>query len=363
MMALLRDSGLRLAPAQLRLVEEQVITSPGRRADGVLEVTCRGREQRYVIECKNRSTPQTIQAAMAQARRYAAEFGLRPLVFVPYLSNDALSSLEKEEVSGVDLSGNGVILAPDFTIWRSGEPNRYPEAMTVRNLYRGASTLFVRCLLLRPEFESLTELREYALSRLDQDGARSDGGARLTKGTASKVMQQLEEEMLVRRDGRTLRVADAERLMEGLRTNYRPPDGVRLAGQTTLPPEEIWRRLSERRTSSTDSPRTWRYAATGLGSATRYRVLSGPDKLSLYVSDLDRAADLVELRATRVFPNVELIEDRGDASYFDGRRDGAQVWASPVQTWLELATGGPRERDAAETLASALAQSRGEQLT
>lgn len=363
MMERLRDGGLRLPPAQLRLVEEQVSPSPGKFADGILEVTFRGREQRYIMECKNRSTPQTIQAAMTQARRYAAEIGLPPLVFVPYLSDNSLASLEREEVSGVDLSGNGVILAPDFTVWRSGQPNRYPQVQTVKNLYRGASTIFVRCFLLRPEFDSLKELREYALSRLDQEGVGPDSGARLTKGTASKVVQQLEEELLVRRDARGLRALDAERLMEGLRTNYRPPDGARLVGATTVSAEEIWRRMGEHQLTTGGVANPWRYAATGLGSAARYRVLSGPEKLSLYVSDIDLAADLIELRATRVFPNVELTEDRGDAAYFDARRDEAKVWASPIQTWLELATGGPRERDAAKSLASALAQSRGEQLT
>ena len=105
-----------------------------------------------------------------------------------------------------------------------------------------------------------------------------------------------------------------------------------------------------------------RYVATGLGSAARYQVLSGPDKLSLYVSDLDAAADAIGMRETRVFPNIELIENQEDLTYFDARRREDGVWASPIQTWLELATGGPREREAAKLLRAALAQGRGEEL-
>ena len=362
MMARIQGGEIQLPPAQLRLRSYPMPSPMKGPGDGILEVIYRGHEQQYIVECKNRSTLQTIQMAISQARQYADITGLAPLVFVPYLSDKALTNLENEGVSGMDLSGNGVILAPGFTIWRSGQPNRYPEIQTVKNLYRGVSTIFGRCFLLRSEFDTLKDLREYALSRLSQR-EWSANEAVLTMGTASKVIRQLEEELIIQRKGRALRVLDAKRLMEGLKANHRVSGEKRISGKTSLSGDEIWQRLGELESDRGKSVLPWRYSATGLGSATKYKILSGPEKLSLYVTDLDRTADLIDLRATRVFPNVELIENRGDAEYFDARGEGrGQVWASPIQTWLELATGGPREQDAVQRLASVLADSRGEQL-
>ena len=365
-MARLQNSGLRLPPAELKLVEIQprlshksgVTTRP----DAIVDVNCRGREQRYVIEVKSRSTPQVLYAAMAQARQFAIVADLLPMVVLPYLSDEALASLEQAGVSGIDLSENGIILAPEFTVWRSGQPNRYPEVHSIRNLYRGASSLFIRCLLLRAEFTSLKELREYALARATWSGTLTLGGIKLSMGTASKVVKQLEEDLLIQRDSHVVRITNAERLLEGLRFNHRPSEGRPLLGKTSLSTEEIWKRLSERRISEEITSVKGRYMATGIGSAAKYRFLSGPDKLSLYVDDIESTADLIEMNETHIFPNIELVEEKNDAVYFDARRNGNEVWASPIQCWLELVTDGPRERDAAQTLKAILAQSRGEDL-
>jgi hypothetical protein len=44
------------------------------------------------------------------------------------------------------------------------------------------------------------------------------------------------------------------------------------------------------------------------------------------------------------------VETTRNLVYFDLRADGNALWASPIQTWLELTHGGPREREAAEGL-------------
>jgi hypothetical protein len=63
------------------------------------------------------------------------------------------------------------------------------------------------------------------------------------------------------------------------------------------------------------------------------------------------------VKPTRLFPNVELVEDSSPVPYFDTRSEGPERWASPVQTWLELSLGEPRERVAALQLRSKLALS------
>lgn len=354
----LRRGELNLPPASLRLIEDEPMDTAGPRPDGVLEARWQNAVNRFVFECKMLSTPKAVEAATAQAIRYGQETGLCPLVIVPYLSEERLRLLEEQAVSGLDLSGNGVLVGPGFFLWRSGSPNRFKDSQPIKNVYRGVSSIFARCFLLRDGFPSLNELREFALSRFPLDVSPSpEEGTRLVKSTASKVVQALEDEQIVSKEQDGLCLTDSRRLLSRLKESYNLPKRGGLEGKTALSREEIWGRLQG---AASRSP--FRSVTTGLGSAGRYGVLSGPESLSLYVTNLSEAADLLEVRATRVFPNVALFEEKSDLVYFDARRDGSALWASPIQAWLELARGGPREQDAAQTLETALIQGRGADL-
>lgn len=364
----LLQEGLPLAQVGLRIIStDPALLSAGHpnglsagRPDGIVELCWHGRTQKYVCEYRARSTPKVVETAVASVKRYSAESGFPPLIIVPFLSEERLEALARENVSGADLSGNGVLHFGESVLWRSGRPNLYRESQSIRNVYRGSSSIFARCFLLRAEYPSLSSLCEFALSRFDMDGTRATGGEpKLTLGTASKVVDQLQEELIVHKSGRSMAIIDADRLMENLRVNYAPHTALRREGKTDKTPQGVWANLGF---PSPDSAINNRYVATGLGSAAKYHVLSGPDKLSLYVSDLDASAEVIGMRETRAFPNIELIESKNDLTYFDVRRQGNELWASPIQTWIELATGGPREREAAQSLRAALAQSRGEEL-
>lgn len=310
-----------------------------------LSAAWHGHRQRYAYGYMPSSTPRAIEAAMNQAMKHARPPGIRPLVIAPYLSESRLEELAGQEVSGLDLCGNCVLVSDGFVTWRSGNANRFSESRPIKNIFRGNSSIFARCFVLRPGFESLTALREFARRRPGvADGAGAEAG--LTLGTASKVVRALEEHFLVRREGKALHVLDAEELMGALLAEYRPQAGRRVAGNAANLPILFERDPCGRA--------RFRSVITGLGSASHYGILSAPDMLSVYVADLDAAAAVVGLQETRVFPKLELIEERAEAVYFDARPAGGLVWASPVQTWLELARGGPREREAAEALARAL---------
>jgi hypothetical protein len=93
-----------------------------------------------------------------------------------------------------------------------------------------------------------------------------------------------------------------------------------------------------------------RVVATGRGSAVIHTAMTGPAKLQLYVTDLAPFADAQVIAPTAAFPNVELMETSDERVYFDVREIQAGRWASPVQTYLELMEGGPREVQTAEDL-------------
>lgn len=356
---LLRRGELIFPPAELRLCAEEVLVemADGRRrqADGILEAEWQGRVARFVFEYKALQTPVAIDAAIAQVRSYSNALKINPLIIVPYLSEGALLLLEAEGVSGLDLNGNGILVAPEMAIRRSGEPNRYKTSQPIRNVYRGVSSLIARSFLLRSAFPSLVELQSFAQERLQGEVPTIE--AKLTKGTVSKVVQVLENEKIVLRERGSmrgsLRLLNARTLMESLRSNYLKPRERQMNGKTLLSVPEVWKRLQSSGI---------RCVTTGNGSAGHYGLLSSSEKFSLYVDDFERAVELLEIESGPLFPNVELIEDRGDVVYFDTRKDADVLWASPLQTWLELSVGGPREREAAQVLEARFLQGKEEQL-
>jgi hypothetical protein len=352
----LRDGTLILPPATLRFVDPEPYARSGK-PDGVLDARWADRTCRYVFEYKSLNTPKAITGAVAMVARYAADMDLRPLIIVPYLSEERLAWLEEEGVSGLDLAGNGMLLAPSFAIWRSGEPNRFTTSQPIKNVFRGSSSLFARCFLLRSKFAGLSDIRSFALSKLEASWPSTLGDTKLTPSTASKVVQALQEEMIVTKDSEGIRLLTPQALIEQLRTNYTRPRGTRLEGKAAVAGPAAWLRLRDAIRSG-----RFRCVATGVGSAARYGVLSGPDRLSVYVTDLKAAAEILGVESSRVFPNIELIEEKGDAVYFDVRDDGDVLWASPIQTWLELSVAGPRERAAAKVLEMAILEGRAEDL-
>lgn len=355
------DSELpRLLPnlPQLKLKAAPAPRRGDRTVDGLVTATLNGVKQSYAYEYRAQSAPRVVEMASAHVARAAARINLRPLVLAPHLSEERLSELVGQGVSGLDLCGNAALLGDGFIYWRSGQPNRYRESRPLQNVFRGDSSAFARSFLLRGHFDSLAELQQFARDRLACDGeAPAEDRRKLTLATASKVVQALEQERIVQRTGRELELADGQALMNRLLASYRPPSGARLAGKMPLCNEDAWRRLRQARNCGEIS-----FAATGLGSAGHYGALAGGDTLALYVSDLEAAAEMLEARKTRVFPNVELIEAGGIIPYFDCRPAEDGIWASPVQTWLELSAGGAREREAAAALERALSAGRGETL-
>ena len=314
--------------------------------DGMLIARWGGRSQRYAFECKNVGTPKVVQAAALQVKHLIHRYrGARPLVVAPYLSEERMAALTALEVSGLDFCGNCMLRADDFMVWRSGRPNRFPLSQPIKNVFRGRSSMLTRCFLIQPHFRSLTALRDFSAGRL-----LSDDGKPITLGTASKVVGVLEQQLKVAKDESGLRLIDAQRLMGALRNNYRPAAGGRVIGKIGMAVAGAQERLQREHIRS---------VVTGLGSASRYGVLSSSGRLYLYVSDLAKAAEMLGVEETRVFPDLELIEEKSDVVYFDARPADGRRWASPVQTWLELASAGPRERQAARTLEADLRDGKG----
>jgi hypothetical protein len=357
MLAFLRQ-GPGYPPAHLQLLNDlsASVAQPDRttreRCDAVVQLSWRDQTVRYALEIKSSSSRAVVEQAMLQIQWTAHRLNLLPMILVPYLDEESLLFLQNEQVSGIDCSGNCVILGPSVAIWRSGEPNLFRDSRPIRNPYSGDSSIIARSFLLRNAFRSLDELRRFALGRTQLIEPTKTP---LHIGTVSKVVSALESEIIVTRSPKGILMSNSRRLLDRLRAQYRPGDTPRLLGRTKFSSDEIWLRSTGRGADTAG-----RIAATGMASASRYGVLSGVERLSLYVDDLAAASELLEVVEGRGFANIELVEARNNLPFFDCRREGGALWASPIQTWLELAQGTAREQEAAQNLEQQLAEGRAE---
>ncbi len=330
---LLLSGGVTLPPLEISVVSLETPQAEDARVD----VRWGERVCRYVVEYKGNAKPQTLAMAIEQAKRLAEESGdVQPMVMMPYLSADKLMELEAREVSGIDLCGNGYVIAPDrFSVFRTGNTNLYPDSKPLRSAYRGDSSLVARALLLQAEFESVGEIAELIERR----------GGQLAMSTVSKALKRMKEDLVIERGSSpAVRVIDREKLLDQLTQNYSPPEKKgSWTGRVELSTDAISSRVKEV-AGQQDLVRT------GMNSAERYAVFKGEQIIELYTEDpVEEVLRQIGANAdeTRAFPNLRLIQTRDSRVFFDARQT---LVASPIQTWLEMASGDKRSREAAEPI-------------
>ena len=211
--------------------------------DTIMELQWGVKAYRFAVECKAVSTPKEIAAAVETAKRSSKRPRTFPMVFVPYLSEHQLRLLEERQISGIDLSGNALIIVPgEILVSRTGAPNKFRRADVIKNVYRKNSSLVPRVFLLKPPYDSITQLMDEIKSR----------GGNITQSTVSKVCGSLDQDLVIERTKgqlprtRSLRLIQPDKLLELLTENYAPPlINQRLTAKTTLAPDQFCRRLME----------------------------------------------------------------------------------------------------------------------
>jgi hypothetical protein len=347
--AFLEEGRLQFAPLQAADVQTRVTP----KWDALLTLRWGRRTYRFGVETRRLWTPKVVSEAAETARRNAALTGVYPLILVPYLSGEWLSTLEAQGVSGIDLCGNGVVVVPDeLLVLRTGSPNRFRWEGTIKNVYRKNSSIVARAFLLVPKFNSVKAVLEQIRKR----------GGEVTLATVSKVCKSLEDDLIIERFRRkptpqrqgapprlesllepALRLLQPEKLLDLLADNYALPAVSRtFQGKCRLGPKELRMRLQGWVEKSGA-----RVVLTGTSSTEAYAVMAREPAQSFYSSDLGGAIKSLgdDIRETDRFANVSLLETRDDFVYFD-RRPG--LWASPIQSYLELFAGDQRERETAD---------------
>jgi hypothetical protein len=330
-----------LPPLAVRLVERRprlrALGDGSYQPDALVEISRKRRRWKFAAELKANSTPRAFDAALSAIRPAADKAKLLPLIVVPYLSPDNLARLETEGVSGLDLCGNGVVtVADELLVMRTGQPNRYPRSEPIRNVYRGDSSFVGRAFLVQPVYGAVGEIVTTV----------TRGGGEISFATVSKVLKTLEADLIVGRSSAEIRLLQADKLLDELAENYRPPKAVeRFVGNVALGERELAPALKKgaQRIGA-------RLVFTGAASAPRYSVLAREPVVAAYCdvapNDLLSAA-AVTFEETDRFPNVDLTWTRDGLPYFDTAVDDGVPSASPVQSYLELMAGDKRQRETA----------------
>ena len=136
-----------------------------------------------------------------------------------------------------------------------------------------------------------------------------------------------------------------DKLLSKLEAAYRPPK-ITSAAKLQLPGEGIAavRSLDQ----ALASPARW--ALTGESSGLRYAVMADMSVFKVYVTDCQ---PLLRYENER-FYNVLAQQTEDSFPFFDTQTERGQIWASPVQCYLELSKLDKREREIAATVREAI---------
>lgn len=344
----LRTGKVALPPLSFRFLKGGSEAGSKRRFDALVEASWQDNTARFAIECKSLSTPRAFLDAINLFNSSSLPKNYRPMLLMPFLSDRQLQELEQGGISGIDLCGNGVVVMPGmFSVFRSGEKNRFSSSAPIKNIYRKNSSMVGRVFLARSGYDRVQEISS-EINRRNMLVDRWDKGT-MSLSTVSKSLKTLEEDLIVERKG-NIRLLQPEKLLEKLSENYVPP---KVTERVRLKIQEESGKILElllKQSRELDLP----LVATGTSSAAKFAVMQRGDLFSIYCPRLEMLLHRLPGSQSDRFPNTELIETEDETVYFDARQEGDFWWASPVQVYLELMAGDKRDRETAEQVKSFL---------
>jgi hypothetical protein len=192
-----------------------------------------------------------------------------------------------------------------------------------------------RQLLAQPRQNSLGGLRS----------AIQEAGAELSLSQVSKAVRAMEEDLVLSKPGRNIMLQDPLRLIDRLGDEW-PGYPVKRRQALRLPAGVDW-------AEALNSIPNLRWTATGESSARRYTAFSQGGPIQLAVSNLPLAEKALRGTPEDVisYADLELKETDEAGLFFSNEVDETgKIWASRLQTWLELQKGDGRQQEAAKEI-------------
>jgi hypothetical protein len=316
--------------------------------DTGIVVSWKGKTAKFAVKCKALSTPKAFNDGLNFLTSSSLPGNWRPMLCAPFLNEEQLKALERYEFSGIDMCGNGVVIAPGkFAVFRSGGKNLFPSSALIKNVYRKNSSMAVRVFLVRERYETVQHILAEVNRRNVLVNLWNKKPMRLS--TVSKVLKTLEQDLIVSRK-KGIGLLQPDKLLEKLVQNYDPPDSGRRVFLKIPGTGQKIRQLLMAQSQAMAMP----IIATGTASVNQYAVMQQGDILSVYCPCVGDLLKRLPGNATDRFPNLELLETEDETIYFDARWVNDFWWASPLQVYLELMAGDKRDRETAEQVKSFL---------
>jgi hypothetical protein len=312
------------------------------RADGILNLEYDGEIYRFAVQITESSSTAALQAACQLSMLSAKCLGLPPLVVVPYLRDEQMKMFRESRtgLNVIDLCGNAMISIPGLHVLQRGELNKFPDSRRIKNPFRGNSSLVGRVLLKQPWFSSITAIHS----------AIMEGGCSLGVPAISKSISELADELIVKREGSSIMLWDSEVLLRRLAENYRTLQAETMDLKIDMNEEAIPGQIT-----AVGNRIGVKVCATGRSSFTNYAGGSTHACVAYYVdSALDNFVQQLKkhteftISKDSIFPNTKLVYCPDQVVFFDHRAWMNGLAASPVQTYVELWNGDPRETEIAE---------------
>jgi hypothetical protein len=346
MLEQLRSEKVSLPPLLFRMLKVVPKEERNLRFDALIEASWGKNIAKFAVECKSLSTPKAFRDGINRLKTSLLPKGFRPMLFVPFLNEGQLRELEQEQISGIDLCGNGVVIVSDvFAVFRSGEKNRFTSSAPIKNIYRKNSSMVGRVFLIRSSYETVQDV----CAEINRRNLLVDSWDKkaMSLSTVSKALKTLEEDLIISRE-KAISLLQSDKLLEKLRENYTPPiviERVRLKIPENMAKiRDILRKESQK----LGIP----LMAVGTSSVGQYAVMQRGELLSVYCPRLDLLLERIQGDQSDRFPNLELLKTEDETVYFDARQEGDFWWASPVQVYLELMAGDKRDQETAEQVKS-----------
>ncbi len=314
--------------------------------DAFIEATWEKDSVKFAVQCKSVTTPKAFNFTLYWLKVASLQKGIKPLLIVPFLNESQLKELEREKFNGIDLCGNGCISVPGtFSVFRSGQENRFTSSASIKNIYRKNSSMVGRSFLARPSYSTVQEVYREVNQRnlLVQKSEQTP----MSLSTVSKVLNSLEEDLIIDREDK-IRLLQPEKLLEKLSVNYSQPVIKKQTRLKISTENETMENFLSKKLKKTKIP----IVVTGISSVTQFAMMQPGEIFSVYCRDLEKFAALFPNSKTDRFPNLEILETDDETVYFDTRGGDSLPWASPVQTYLELMTGDKRDMETAAQVKS-----------
>ena len=313
-------------------------STPDQGADVIADlVSPDGEERRLLFEAKRTVDSRDVKAICNQLARYVDSLTDSPpvtgVVVARYLSPPVRQKLVEAGLSFVDATGNVRVTSSKpglFLSDRGADSDPWRGPGRPRGSLKGAPAgKVVRALL---DYD-----RSWAIRDLVETSQASTGAT-------YRVVQFLEEEELVERQGSQVRVPQWQPLLRRWSRDYEFVASSRTTAW--LAPRGLDRFLS--RAAATDLE----YAVTGSLAAAEWAPYAPARAAMIYTPDASAAADAWDLRPTETGANVVLAEPESAAVFARTRvaTDGNYRIAAPAQVAVDLLTGPGRNPSEGEEL-------------